>query len=129
MGRQQSFAQIMWHLPKSLFFSALQIGQKNLSAILGWKPIFVPKSWCSLKKKSSPKFGNYFLLLIIVATLKFLILPKFFISLSEKFWFSPNIFLSLPPFALRQVRLWIYIYILHKYYIWIYIHNKLIVIN
>ena len=59
--------------------------------------IFVLKARCSLKKKkSSPKFGNYFLQLIIVTALKFLTLPKFFISLPEKFWFCPNIFLSLP---------------------------------
>ena len=51
---------------------------------------------CSLKKRSSPKFGNYFLQLVIVTALKFLTLTKLFISLPEKFWFCPNIFLSLP---------------------------------
>ena len=56
--------------------------------------IFVPKARCSLKKRSSPKFGNYFLQLIIVTALKFLTLPKFFISLPEMFWFFPNIVFS-----------------------------------
>ena len=52
--------------------------------------IFVPKSRCFLKKRSSPKFGKYFLQLIIVAVLKFLSLLKFLISLPEKFEFCPN---------------------------------------
>ena len=56
---------------------------------------FCPKARRYLKKRSSPKFRNYFLQLIIVTALKFLTLPKFFISLPEKFWFCPNIFLSL----------------------------------
>ena len=53
--------------------------------------IFVPKTRCSLKKRSSLKFGNHFLQLIIVTALKFLTLPKFFISLPEKFQFCPNL--------------------------------------
>ena len=58
--------------------------------------IFFPKSRCSLKTKKDlllANFGNYFLQLIIVTALKFLPLPKFFISLPEKLWFCPNIFL------------------------------------
>ena len=39
--------------------------------------IFLPKSWCFLKKKSSPKVGNYFLHLMIVAALKFHFCPNF----------------------------------------------------
>ena len=85
---------------------------------------FCPKIMVISKKKSSPKFinSNYFLQLIVVTALKFLTLPKFFISLPKKFWFCPNIFLALPekfqfcpnlrnlggqlPPAPRQVRLW-----------------------
>ena len=59
--------------------------------------IFVPKiKVFSKKKRPSPKFGNYFLQLIIANGLKLLTLPKFFISLPEKLWFCPNTFLSLP---------------------------------
>ena len=59
---------------------------------------FRPKSkvFSKNKERSLPKFGNYFLQLIIVTALKFLTLPKVFISLPKKFWFCPNIFLSLP---------------------------------
>ena len=70
-------------------------------------PIFVPKARCSLKKRSSPKFGNYFLQLIIVTALKFLTLPKFFILLPEKSQFCPNLrnLGAIAPLPLRQVRL------------------------
>ena len=87
--------------------------------ILGQTPNFVLKSCCSLKKNSSlrisliflnfcpkvkvfskkrstPKFGDNFLQLVIVAALKFVTFSKFFISLPKKFWYCPDIFLSLP---------------------------------
>ena len=87
---------------------------KKLSKIVRRRPNVFPKSWCSLKKRSSLgislifcNFGpqikliskkksfylnlvHYFLQFIIVAALKFLTLPKFFISLPEKFEFCPN---------------------------------------
>ena len=48
------------------------------------------------QKRSSPKFGNCFLQLIIFTALKLLTLPKFSILLPEKLWFCPNILLPLP---------------------------------
>ena len=84
--------------PRRIFPKIMVISKKkgfHLN-LVSYFSIFVPKARCSLKKRSSPEFGNYFLQLIIVTALKFLTLSKFFISLPEKFWFCPNIFLHCP---------------------------------
>ena len=98
MNRTKKLSEILRRRSNFVLKSWCSIKQKkgrHLESV-SYFSIFVPKSKCSLKKKrSSPKFGNYFLQLTIVAALKFLILPKFFISLPKKFWFCPNIFLSL----------------------------------
>ena len=53
---------------------------------------------------SLPKFGNYFLQLIIDTALKFLTLTKFFILQPKKYWFCLNIFLSVPEkFIFAQI--------------------------
>ena len=63
---------------------------------------FRPKIMIFFKKRSLPKFGNYFWHLIIVAALKFLILPKFFIIAQKnrillKFWKLGGNCPSVPP--------------------------------
>ena len=88
---------------KTTFCTKNMLFSKKKKSLLGISLIFFnfpPKIKVFFKKKekkrSSPKFGNYFLQLIMVNVLKFLTLPKFFISLPKKFWFCPNICLSLP---------------------------------
>ena len=60
---------------------------------------FRPKIKVFSKKKKKGlhlNLGYYFLQFLIITSLNFLTLPKFFISLPEKLWFCPNIFFSLP---------------------------------
>ena len=47
LGRQWSFALILWCLPKSWFYSTLLDMKKKLSVILRWKTNLVLKSWWS----------------------------------------------------------------------------------
>ena len=108
LGRAIKFCLNFVIFAKIMIFYYFTDKTKKLSEILLRKPHFVPTSWCSLKKvftcnqshnfrflshnhailwkkRSSLKFGNCFLQLVIVAALKFLILPKFLILLLEKF--------------------------------------------
>ena len=72
-----TFSQIMilWYISDTT---------KKLSEILRRKTNFVLKSWWSLKKKKKKNLSYYFLQFIIVTSLNFLTLPKFFVSLPEK---------------------------------------------
>ena len=59
-----------------------------------------------IKKSFHLNLVPIFLQLIIIAALKFLILPKFFISQPENLWFCPNIFLVTAQKILILHQIW-----------------------